>query len=430
MAAYEAGLWMADQAGLAGKEKTAFALACLERCLHLQAAWYRPSGLLDEPWAEEILFKKRYGLPDTFTFADLEKDVAEADPYGPEQFRIVADRLSNRLGLAEAAAKAPARVGEAIAIPEGRELRFASTWIDRTQVQSIVAALGIAGQVEAHVPNYLQQNQPNNLVALVKGADGKTFRVGLGTDSQGVVRSAARLELPVTAFEDKAATEYFARIATSAGVPAADLGAAYERERAAGKSVGDAIGGALASLRGRMQLAFSMPPPSDLARLAEQGLISPAEHEKASHMVNRLFGSFTTQMAERTFFTALGALPGADRAALERLYLSHLRGAAGRNERADGLRAVFGAIPGPLPADAWPPGDSVLTIAGMGPDGRAALDRYLTTQLAHALAAAYADPRTKQTALAAGNAAVAAGGAGAASRAAIEAAAGPIPGGR
>jgi len=289
MAAYEMGLWMADKAGLAGKDKTTLALGTLERALHQQGTNYGSQGTLDEPFAEETLFKQRYGLPDSFTFAELEKVVGDPDDYKPEHFKKLSDSVKNRAGIAEAAGKAPARVGGEVAIPAGREMRFSSTWVDKADITRVLNSLGVAGEVESFSPSWLQQNQPNNLVALVKKPDGKTVHVGISTDSQGVVRAASTLDLRVDKLLDKTAVDYFAGVAQSTGAAAAGLEATYRTERAAGKSVGDAIAKALETAKPRMRAGARPSTPYELSSLARNGLVLPAEYEKVNHAIARLF---------------------------------------------------------------------------------------------------------------------------------------------
>jgi len=285
MLAYESGLWMADEAGIAGADKTAFAIGMTQRVIDAQGSWASNGALLDEPWAEEELFSKRYGLSG-FTFAALSKELGDShDDYTPASYakvKAIASRIPNAAGLAS---RAPTKVGDEIPVTQDIKFLATSGWtsVSKDAVASALRKLGVAGDVAAFQPQYLNQNQPTNVVITVTEG-GKNKLVSLGIDSEGTVRSAARLGINLDRRTDEAMQRTLGEWFTN--VP--DASAAYTRERAAGKSVGDSMAAAIQAAVGKA------PAGTDLSlwgidRMVQEGVLATADQAKIREAAHRLF---------------------------------------------------------------------------------------------------------------------------------------------
>jgi hypothetical protein len=295
MLGYESGLWLAKEAGLTGADRTAMAVGMTQRVIEAQGSWVGGDGnLLTEPWAEEELFDKRYGLSG-FTFAGLTHELGEPEDYRPEDFQKVARKIRSLPGAAALADRAPTSVGTAI--PVNAEIRFLSesgwTSIGQEKVQSALRSLGVAGEVKSFSPEWLNQNQATNVTALVS-RDGKTEVVSLGVDSEGVVKTAARLPLDMTKKLDATAERMLAD--TASGLPdgsinpgKADPAALYDRERAAGKTPAQAMAAVFDAMVGKVRSGAYAPSLWELQNLNRMGLLSNDDLATVQAAVHRAY---------------------------------------------------------------------------------------------------------------------------------------------
>ncbi len=296
MMGYESGLWLADQAGIGGADKAALAVGMTQRVIAAQGGWVGGSGeLLDEPWAEEELFAKRYGLQG-FTFGQLDRLLGDShDDFKPEHFAKIRDVVRGLPGAAALADRAPTSVGAAIPIPSEIKFLSSSGWTSVSQdaVQSAMRKLGVEGDVKSFSPNYLNQNQATNVTALVN-KDGKTTVVSLGVDSEGVVRAAARLDMNHARKLDVTAaaviTGFPALPDGALGPGKADPQGFYDRERAAGKTPSQALIALVDALKDKVPAGSSAPSQWSFDYLERMGLISSTEVGQIRAAVHRTFG--------------------------------------------------------------------------------------------------------------------------------------------
>jgi hypothetical protein len=285
MLAYEAGLWLADQAGLRGADKVALGAGLLERIVHQQGSWYGSSSGLDEPHAEEALFMKRYGL-DGFTFGQLMRTVGDPDPYAPADFDKVKAKLAAVPGLAAAADKAPVRVGDAIEVPANT--RFGDrSWLDETELKAMLTRLGVRGELTSYEPRWLEQNQPSNVTLTVKDGN-NSFMVGLGVDSTGVVTAAAKVAVKHDVLVEEPVVRILDDLSRRAGGDESAGRVAYERARGQGKSQADALKTAIDGLKPRLP-ANTQPSMSEITGLLQRGLISPTAARAITSVIDRAF---------------------------------------------------------------------------------------------------------------------------------------------
>ncbi|GIW70520.1 MAG: hypothetical protein KatS3mg102_0062 [Planctomycetota bacterium] len=272
MLAYEAGLWLGEQAGLEPAERVALGIGLLERIVHQQGTWYSARDTLDEPWAEEALFVRRYGLQGLPSFGELQRLVGDPEDYLPEHFERLKERVLRVPGLAEAAERMPARVGEPLAVPPG--LRLANrSWLALEDLANVLARLGIEGEIQSFGPRGLEQNQPGNVALVVRQGE-RSFVLGLGIDSTGVVTAAARHELHMDHKIEEAVVRILDGLAAAGGLEPAAGRAAYEEARAAGRDIRGALDLALPGLAARLP-AGVRPQLGELLSLHNHGLIDP-----------------------------------------------------------------------------------------------------------------------------------------------------------
>jgi len=349
MLAYEAGLWLGKEAGRDATGQAALGIGLLERVTHQQGAWYASeSGMLDEAWAEEALFMKRYGL-EGFTFGEMERLAGDPEVYKPEHFKKIADRVKTLPGIAKLADRAPTRVGEELT--SRTEITFTpGSYLDEGMLKNALKGLGVTGayKIQSYAPSSLVQNQPTNIVAVVEKA-GKTFQVSLGVDSTGVVKSAARLDLDFAKKAEHTAARILVSLAESGGFPKSEAIGVYEAHRKAGKSFGDALSTTLADLRPRLPPGTAAPDLGELYQLESRGLLSNAEEEKIGRTAARLYPQGTAAEAEKKLFEWVGDVAkrhGLDAKALHKKYLSQFTtGEGGPLARTKGIAAVVAALP-------------------------------------------------------------------------------------
>lgn len=351
MLGFEAGLWYGQKAGLDDAGKVGLGLAMLERAVHQQGDWYSSQTLLDEPWAEESMFLSRYGL-DKASFAGVLGASGNPDDFLPEHFQAIANYVRQNPELGRAATANPKRVGTPLNVPEG--IRLPAQGIDKAALENALSRLGIRGSVESFSPQWLSEGQPNNLAVAARTADGKTVLVGLGVDSEGILRSASTLALNLDRMKEQGARQYLGELAQRASVPAAELTAVFDRSRQAGRSVAESIGEVLVALRPRVAPGTEIPRMSTLTALEQYGLADPVEWAAATTRFARLFPQGAAVSAEQAFFRWAESVPGADAGALRARYLAQMTGDPDRTGPADGLRAVLDALPRPLPAGSQP----------------------------------------------------------------------------
>jgi len=281
MMGYEAGLWLAKEAGLTGADKTALAVGMTQRVVAAQGSWASSSGqLLDEPWAEEALFAKRYGLSG-FTFGELDKLLGEShDDFKPEHYKKIADKVKTLPGVAALAERAPTTVGTPL--PVNGEIKFISesSWSSVTQaaMDSAMRKLGVDGTVKSFSPSFLNQNQATNVTAVVV-KDGKSTVVSLGVDSEGIVRAATKLDLNLTQKVAMTMREVLSSGFTSTPAVAAE----FDAKRAAGKSVLEATRAAMA----KAPAGSSAPSFWELDNLERMGLLSTSESAELKSAMRR-----------------------------------------------------------------------------------------------------------------------------------------------
>jgi hypothetical protein len=267
MMGFEAGLWLADQAGLAGADKTALAVGMTQRVVEAQGSWASSSGeLLDEPWAEEELFSKRYGLSG-FTFGELGALIGEPHDFLPEHYKKISDKIKALPGAAALADRAPTKVGGDLPIRE--EIKFVreSSWssVSQAALAGAMRKLGVEGEVKSFSPSWLNQNQATNITAVVQ-KDGKSQVVSLGVDSEGIVRAAARLDIDLNKKIAMTVRETLSSGFSSTPAVAEE----FDKQRAAGKSVLDALKEAVK----KAPAGASTPSTYSLENLERMGLLS------------------------------------------------------------------------------------------------------------------------------------------------------------
>lgn len=346
MLAYEAGLWYGEQAGLDDTGRVTLGLSMLERAVHQQGDWYWSSSLLEEPWADESFLLQRYGL-DQASFAAITGASGNPDDFVPEHFKKIGDVVKQR-NLGHAASAAPRRVGVDVAVPDG--IRLPASGIDQSVLQSAVERLGLRGSVESFSPSWLSDGQPNNLACVLRNADGSTQVLGLGVDSEGMLRSAATLTIKLDSMKEQGATVHLGELASASSVPLADLQAVYDQARKDGKAIADALADVYRMLRPRVTPGTDVPQMSALTKLQEYGLADPSEWKAATSVHERLFAQGSALYAEQNFMTWARAVPGVDAAALDQLYLDQLGDDPARGGPAAGVQAVLEALPRPFPA--------------------------------------------------------------------------------
>ncbi|MBN2361695.1 MAG: hypothetical protein JXR83_19740 [Deltaproteobacteria bacterium] len=347
MLAFEAGLWYGERAGLDDTGRVALGLAMLERSIHQQGDWYWSSGLLEEPWAEESFLLQRYRL-EPASFAGVVGASGNPDDFLPEHFKKIADYVKQQPGLAGAARAAPQLIGSALDVPDG--VRLPARGIDKSVLQLAVERLGLTGTVESFSPSWLSDGQPNNLACVVRAADGTTRVLGLGVDSEGMLRSASTLTLRLDSMKEQGARQHLEELASRCSVPLADLQTAYDRARQSGQSIALALAEVYRALRPRTAPGTDVPRLNALVELEKYGLADPAEWRPASEAFERLFAQGSALKAERDFMEWARGVTGVDAAALDRLYLGKLDGDPVHGGPAAGVTAVLEALPRPLPA--------------------------------------------------------------------------------
>ena len=346
MLAYEAGLWYGEKASLDNAGRVTLGLSMLERAIHQQGDWYWSNSLLEEPWADESFLLQRYGL-DQGSFAAITGASGNPDDFLPEHFKKIGEVVTQH-GLASAAGATPKRVGVDISVPDG--IRLPASGIDKSVLQSAVERLGLRGTVESFSPTWLSDGQPNNLACVLRNSDGSTQVLGLGVDSEGMLRSAARLTLKLDSMKEQGARVHLGELANASSVPVADLQAVYDQARTDGKTIAGALADVYRMLRPRSAPGTDLPRMSALTKLTEYGLADPAEWKPATAVFERLFAQGAALYAEQNFFAWARAVPGVDAAALDQLYLSKLDADPARSGPAAGVQAVLEALPRPFPA--------------------------------------------------------------------------------
>ncbi|HVY62266.1 MAG TPA: hypothetical protein VHF22_11470, partial [Planctomycetota bacterium] len=225
----------------------------------------------------------------------LTKKIGEPEDYKPEHFQKVVDAVRGLPNAGALADRAPTQVGTPIAV--NADIRFLSesgwTSVDKAKVQSALQKLGVAGTVQSFSPEWLNQNQATNITALVS-SNGKTQVVSLGVDSEGVVRTAAKLDLDMARKLDDAAhrlldgmTGDFADGALNPGK--ADPGAIYDAQRKAGKSFAQALSATFDAMVGKVKAGSSEPSTWDLQSLNQMGLFSNEDLAAINAAVHRAF---------------------------------------------------------------------------------------------------------------------------------------------
>lgn len=346
MLAYEAGLFLGKEAGLDQKGQTALALTMLERSAHQQEGWYYAQNLTDEPWVEETLLTRRYGL-EGVSLAEVSAAMNHADDLTKDHVAMVA-RLVESKGLSGAAGAAPKTVGEAIAVPA--DLRLGASSIDDSAVARVLRELGVSGKVEAFGPKYLSSGEPNNVIAVVRDAAGKTQQIGLSLDNEGYVRLASKIPLEVDKVKERAAREYLGKVAKDVGLDAAKLLSGYDRAKGAGKSVPEAVASVLAAERKSVKLGTDVPRLELFDKLRSYGLATQDEHAAIQDVLARVYPTGEALEGERAALAWLDGVGGAQSAGLRQTWLEALAADGTRLGAGKSLVAVLSALPRPLPA--------------------------------------------------------------------------------
>jgi hypothetical protein len=369
MLAYEAGLYLGKEAGLDQKGQVALALTMLERAAHQQDGWYYANNLTDEPWAEETLLARRYGL-ENVSMAEISEAMGHADDLTAAHVGMVKGLVDSR-GLASAATTAPKTVGESLAVPA--DLRLGASSVDKSAVERVLRDLGVAGKVEAFGPSYLSSGEPNNLIAVVRDPGGKTQQIGLSLDNEGYVRLASKIPLEVDKVKARAGKDYMGAVARAVpGLDAAKLTQAYERELASGKNVPEAAAAVLAAERKNVPLGTDIPRLEIFEKLRSYGLATDGEHAAIQDVLARVYPTGQALSAEQSALQWLDTAGGAQAPALRKTWLEAMASDGTRLGAGKALVNVLNALPKPLPeANAFPL-RQVLESGLIAPGGQAA----------------------------------------------------------
>ncbi|MHB8872043.1 MAG: hypothetical protein ACYC8T_00005, partial [Myxococcaceae bacterium] len=372
MLAYEAGLFLGGQAGLDGKGQAALALGMLERGVHQQDGWYSGSSLLDEPWVDETLLLRRYGLEEV-SFGEISAALEHGDDLTPAHLEKLTRFVESRPGLAEAAARSPGMVGQPIAVPAN--LRLGARDLDNAALERVLQALEVPGELQSYGPTWMSAGEPNNLVAVVRGADGKTQQIGLSLDNEGYVRAASRIELAVDKVKERASRQYLAEVAKATGLDGDGLTRAFGEKVAQGASAAEAVAAVLADQRRKVPLGTELPKLELFDKLRTYGLAAPQEHAAIKETLAWCFPSGEALAAEKAVLDWTKAVAPADAARLSGLYLEALASDGSRLGAGKALVTVFEALPRPLPSSPAFPIDTVLKSGLVAPGARAVVGR-------------------------------------------------------
>lgn len=353
MLAYEAGLYLGAKAGLDAAGQVALGLALLDRTMGQQGGhneWYASTGMLDEPWAEETLLFQRYGLAG-ISLAEVRTALGiQGDDDGNDRnFQSLLARVRTSPELAQAAQAQPRRVGTELAIPV--EVRLPPSELDESAFQSALARLNIQGAAESYSPKRLARGQPNNVVLSVRDPAGKTLQIGMGLDSEGVVRSLARLDLRLDRLKEQTVDDYLASFAEQTRLSRDAILAERKRASDGGKSLDQALAAALLWARPQIPVGTEVPGPAKIEELVDNGYSGAAEWKEATGVVGRAFPSGDASRAEAQAFSWMDAMAdaaGADKALLRQTYLRELAATGAGPGRA--IATALALLPNPLPA--------------------------------------------------------------------------------
>jgi hypothetical protein len=346
MLAYEAGLYLGKEAGLDAKGQVSLALTMLERAAHQQDGWYYSNNLTDEPWAEETLLARRYGL-EGVSMAEISEAMGHADDLTASHVGMVKTLVESR-NLAAAATAAPKTVGEALTVPG--DLRLGASSVDASAVTRVLREMGVNGNVEAFGPKYLSSGEPNNLIAVVRDPGGKTQQIGLSLDNEGYVRLASRIPLDVDAVKVRAGREYMGAVAKAVpGLNAAKLTSAYDLELRSGKSVPEAAAAVLAGERRNVPLGTDIPRLEIFEKLRSYGLATEGEASPIQDVLARVYPTGMALRGEEKALAWLDKAAGAQASGLRQLWLEGMASDGTRLGAGKALVNVLNALPTPLP---------------------------------------------------------------------------------
>lgn len=284
MAAFEAGLHMGKEAGLNDQGQVALGLTMLDRATRQQQGWFLPQTLLDEPWVEETLLLKRYGL-EGMDLTEL-ANALPADDLKPKDFEKALQFVAAHPGLEKAARKDPTRVGTPVEVPSG--LRLAAAGLTNEGVTRILGELGFKGTVTSFGPNWLAAGEPNNVVAVLRDAEGKTFQVGLSLDDEGAVVQASQIELELDRVKDRAGAEYLARVAQAVKKSPSELVEAFTKKRSENATVSQAVAAVLLEQKGSVPSGTQLPGMDWVSNLITYGLATRGEYKEFEEALDQL----------------------------------------------------------------------------------------------------------------------------------------------
>ena len=390
MLAYESGLFLGKEAGLDAKGQVALALTMLERSAHQQDGWYYANNLTDEPWAEETLLVKRYGL-DNVSFEDISAAMGHADDLNATHVGMVKDLVA-RQGLEAVATKAPQRVGEPLPVPAN--LRLGASSLDASAVARVLRELGVQGTVESFGPSWMSSGEPNNIVAVVRDPAGRTQQVGLSVDNEGFVQAAARIPLEVDKVKVRSGHAYMAAFAKATGLDAAKLQQGFDAAVGQGKGVAEAVAETIAKERANVKLGTEVPRLEAFDKLRSYGLATAGEHGVIQDVLARVYPTGEALDAERAALEWVDGLAGGQKDALRAAWLSALASDGTRLGAGKALVGALNALPAPPAGSAPFPLKQVLQSGLVAPGAQADVVRALrakTGQSEAAFAKQYAD---------------------------------------
>ena len=293
MMAYEAGLWLGAEAELGDPGRVALGLALAERVLHAQGAWYAEDGLLDEAWAEEVLFADRYGLSG-MSFRALADAAGHPEEFGPVHFERVRAWTASLPGVDGLAERMPTRIGRAIEVPEDGSLKLpVSEWgaIDEAKLGGLLSQLGVDGEAGSIRPAHLFENQPTNFVLACEDARGP-FQVAIGVGSDAQVHAVSVLRLDLSRMAEDVCAQALAELGESTEEDVRpDARAIFDGYRAQGNEPLEALRKTITDLRPKLPMGrHQVRALGRLDDLVTYGAASRAEIKAVSEAFDNLFG--------------------------------------------------------------------------------------------------------------------------------------------